>query len=291
MGRYEAALRAAQMKNLTKTAQELGYSQSSVSRIIRNLEDELGVPLFHRDRYGVSLTRVGAELQPVMEQIEGLERELHRIAATHRAGAVRVGSIYSVSNYWIPPILKRFAERHPKAKVTIVEQESYASLDELLKREELECTFFVGNVKTSFEFIPLYRDPYYVIVGADHPLARQERVSIEVITRYPFIMPSEALDRSVSQDIVRRFQMDGGLDLVAQSQEDHATISLVEHGLGISFLPGLIAKNTKRDIRAIPLIEDHARDLGILCPSYRDASPLTKDFIRETKRYVARAMD
>lgn len=286
MGKYRVVLCAAKLGNLTKTAQVLGYSQSNISHMLRNIEDDLGITIFHRERYGVVLTKVGKELLPVMEQIEALEKSLGEIAASYHAQSLKIGSFYSVSNYWIPPILKRFSLQYPSIKVTVLERESYLGVEELLQRKEVDFAFWGGNYKGNFEFIPLCEDPYYLIVSQRHSLAKETSVSIQVIAQYPFIMPSEALDSGVSQEIIRTVQASAHLNLIAHSQEDHTTLNLVEHDLGISFLPGLIARNTKRNICAIPIQEGYKRTLGIICKSSRNLSQAAKSFVRVTREYV-----
>ena len=70
IGKYEPILRIAELGSLTRAAESLGYSQSSLSHLTANLEKELGVKLFRRERQGVTLTPAGTELLGIMEEIE-----------------------------------------------------------------------------------------------------------------------------------------------------------------------------------------------------------------------------
>ena len=80
IGKYEPILRIAELGSLTRAAESLGYSQSSLSHLTANLEKELGVKLFRRERQGVTLTPAGTELLGIMEEIEAKENKL-RVAA------------------------------------------------------------------------------------------------------------------------------------------------------------------------------------------------------------------
>ena len=80
IGKYEPILRIAELGSLTRAAESLGYSQSSLSHLTANLEKELGVELFRRERQGVTLTPAGTELLGIMEEIEAKDRPAARRA-------------------------------------------------------------------------------------------------------------------------------------------------------------------------------------------------------------------
>lgn len=286
MGQYKTLIRVAELKNVTKAAEELGYSQPNISYAIRKAEEELGVRLFNRgNRSILSLTQAGAQLLPLMQEVERVEQSIAQVARAYQSEVLRIGSFYSVSAYWIPAILKSFIAQYPDVKITIIERDSYAALETMLERGDIDCSFYANTFNKKFDHIHLYEDDYYVITSQDHPLAREESVSLDELSKYPFIPPSEALCASIAQNTLRRIQ--AFTNISAQSQEDLATVNLVEQGLGISLLPGLIALNTTRNIRAIPLKEKVSRDVGILCISKHDAPAIVKSFIAATKAFVS----
>ena len=92
-------LRVAELQNFTHAAQELGYSQSAVTVQIRQLETELGVPLFERIGRSVSLTAPGqAFLQEAGEIIKAAERAKDAVrTAPEPEGTLRVGTMESLS--------------------------------------------------------------------------------------------------------------------------------------------------------------------------------------------------
>lgn len=286
MGKYETLIRVAELKNVTQASKELGYSQPNISYIIRKTEEELGVRLFNRgNRSILSLTQAGAQLLPLMREVEELEHTIVQVARAYQSEILRIGSFYSVSAYWIPSILKTFTKQYPDVKITIIERDSYTELESMLNRGEIDCSFYANTYNKKFDHTHLYQDNYYVVTCRDHPLTRESSVSIEALTRYPFILPSEALCDSISQGTLRRIKT--FTNITAQSQEDLATVNLVEQGLGISLLPGLIALNTTRDICAIPLQEPVFRDVGILCVSNQNAPAIVRRFIQAVQAFVS----
>ena len=285
MGKYSVLLRVAELKNVTKVSKELGYSQPNISYLIRKAEEELGVRLFNRgNRSILSLTPAGAELLPLMQQVETLEQSIERIAHLYQNETLRIGSFYSACVYWLPPILKRFTAEHPTVKITIIERDTYTELEAMLSRGEIDCCLYAGNYDHKFDHTFLCKDDYYIVTSRTHPLAEKERVSMEELSHYPFIVPSEALCSSVSQTAVRNIKTYA--NIMTQNQEDLATVNLVEQGLGISLLPGLVALNTTRNICAIPLEENLSRNVGILYFSKQDAPSIVKAFVKTTKEFV-----
>ena len=93
MGKYEPIIRIADLGNLTRAAEALGYSQSSLSYIVNNIEQELGVKLFLRDRHGLTLTDAGKALLNTMVQIEALENQLKYSAQTLQTATFHLGTL------------------------------------------------------------------------------------------------------------------------------------------------------------------------------------------------------
>ena len=285
MGKYETLLRVAELKNVTKAAEELGYSQPNISHIIRRTEEELGVRLFNRgNRSILSLTPAGAELIPLMRQAEEAERTVQRVARSYRTDTLRIGCFYSVSVYWLPFILERFMELEPQVRVSMVQSDSYSELEAMLTRGDIDCSFYAGHYSRKFETAFLCKDPYYVVVSRKHPLASALSVSIRALERYGYIPPSEAFCSSIAQTALRKINNTARITM--NSQEDLVTLSMVELDLGITLLPGLIARNTNLAVTAVPLEEDISRDVGILFASSRNLPAVVKKFIRVTKEVL-----
>lgn len=285
MGKYETLIRVAELKNVTKAAEELGYSQPNISHIIRRTEEELGVRLFNRgNRSILSLTPAGAELLPLMRQAEEIERTIQKVARIYQTDTLRIGCFYSVSVYWLPFILERFTEQNPQVRISMVQSDSYSELERMLSQGDIDCAFYAGHYSKKFEHTVLCRDPYYVVVGNGHPLATAPAVSIDSLDQYEVIPPSEAFCSSVAQNALRRIRNTAKITM--NSQEDLVTLSMVELGLGITLLPGLIARNTNLAVTAVPLEEEISRDVGIIYVSSQNLPAVVKKFIRTTKEVL-----
>ena len=109
--RYDIFCRTAELKSFTKAAQELGYSQSAVSQIIKSLEEEMGARLIIRSRGGFELTAEGRAYLPYFEAIRNAEEALNRkkqeIDGMENA-TISVASFTSVSREMLPELMKSF---------------------------------------------------------------------------------------------------------------------------------------------------------------------------------------
>ena len=118
--KYEAFVRTVELGSLTKAAQSLGSTQSRISHILNDLEEEYGFRLMHRSRGGIELTEAGRLLLPKMQAIVQKEQALADCVAEIRnadAGTVRLGVFTSVAVHWLPGMIRAFQTAHPRAQL------------------------------------------------------------------------------------------------------------------------------------------------------------------------------
>ena len=122
--------RVARTGSFTAAGKEVGLSQPSVSRIISNLEQDLGVLLFARTTHAVQPTEAGEEYLSRIEPIlSDMEEANHAIRGTGELrGRLRVGAATSFAQREIIPILPEFLAKHPKLKVDLILTDSRQDL-------------------------------------------------------------------------------------------------------------------------------------------------------------------
>ena len=238
IGKYEPILRIAELGSLTRAAESLGYSQSSLSHLTANLEKELGVKLFRRERQGVTLTPAGTELLGIMEEIEAKENKLRVAAAAQQSSTLRIGTLPSITATWLPTLLEQFYAQFPRTAVQLVERDGYDELLTCLQREEVDCTFYVGNHSPAWSAAPLWRDEYVVVVPQNHPLAQQPSVGMEALYPYPFL-PSTG--RAETSPLARLYhRLSPPERLTAHLSTDAGVLRLVASGFGFTIFSRLI---------------------------------------------------
>ena len=114
----------AQYRSFSEAALQLEISQSAVSRAIAALEEELGVSLLSRGRFGARLTPVGERILAHAHQILQLRDRIdHEIDLEKNlsGGRIRIASFRSAATHLLPPLIAQFCQRFPNVKVTLAE--------------------------------------------------------------------------------------------------------------------------------------------------------------------------
>lgn len=138
----------ARLGGMNRAAGALNTVQSNVTARIRQLEEQLGVPLFQRHSRGVSLTEAGRRLLPYAAQVTHLLGEARRaVTETGRPqGPLAIGSLETTAALRLPPILTAYAARHPAVDLSLVPGTTCELIERVLDRR-LEGAFVCGPVK------------------------------------------------------------------------------------------------------------------------------------------------
>jgi LysR family hydrogen peroxide-inducible transcriptional activator len=235
--------------NVTKAAEELGISQSALSRSIQKLEEELGQTLLERKTRAVALTDAGeflwARAQEILRLAEDTRAEMTEQKLT---GRVRVGAIPTVAPYLLPEILRRFAIAYPQASVIVQEQ----TTERLLKsctESELDLAILSTPWPVKYlEVEPLFDEDLWLCLPTDHALVAQGTIRLKDVEPYPFVLLDEAhcLSGQVLSFCRRRSQ-----DPVVVERTSQLTMvqELVALGHGISFIPEMARQRDQTDRR------------------------------------------
>lgn len=112
-------------KSITKTANKLFISQPAISKAIKNLEDELQIKLFYRDKgKGIYLTNAGEKIFLLASQMEEIENKIYQTAYIENnflGGTLRVASIPIITTVILSSVFKMFREQYPHVKIELVE--------------------------------------------------------------------------------------------------------------------------------------------------------------------------
>ena len=283
--KYSAFLKAVEYGSLTKAAEALVYTQPGISHMISSLEKEMGFPLLIRGKDGVFPTENAKPLIYYMQQIVSADETLKEISCKIRGieiGSLRVGTFYSASVKWVPPIVSRFSSLHPGVRLQVFEGNHY-DLEEWLTNGKIDIGLMSMPVPENYDFIPLYKDTILAVLPIEHPLAGCEKVDPADLVKYPFIIPHEGGDEDVWQ-VMNAEKLNP--EIKFRIKGDMATLSMIGQNLGVSLIPELALPFRFDNIVTKPLIRDHCRILGLAIRSIKHASPAAEEFISITKEYL-----
>ena len=201
-------IKAAERSNFTEAAALLNISQSTLSQQIKQLEDELGVPLFDRIAKRVMLTEAGKlflphAIQTVRKSEDGREmiKELNNI----QTGSLTIGATYGLSSL-LTQTLICFSEKYPKIKISI----EFGTSDELLKlitesKLDFALSFIPVRHTKTYVTYPLFKSILSLIVHRDHPSATHQNTSVAQLADMPLVLPVKGysirafLDKALSE--------------------------------------------------------------------------------------------
>jgi DNA-binding transcriptional LysR family regulator len=276
--KYMAFVKTVECGSFTKAAVALNYTQSGISRMIKDLETEWGVSLLERNRAGVSLTSDGLKLLPQLERICNEHRILMKqIEDLHdmQSGLIRIGTFSSVATHWLPNMIKIFQKDYPKIHFELLLGD-YTEIESWILEGRVDFGFLRLPSKADLETIFLEQDRLLVIIPQDHPLANCDKFPINELLNSPFML----LERGANSDMIEIFEKHQISPQVHfTTWDDYAIMSMVEKGLGISILPELILQRIPYQVIAKELEVPAFRKIGIAMREQKSLSLAVKRFL------------
>lgn len=281
VGKYELLLKAAELRNLTKAASSLGYTQSGASHIISTIEAELGVSLLRRDYSGTHLTTEGELLLPAIRELVACGDKIRSISQSIlglQTGTLRIAAFSSISLLWLPKMIGRFHSQYPNVQVEIISGTgSYLEMEEYLLTAQVDCSFVRLPVSSSLQATPLLQDPLLAVIPPNCALAAaKEPISFAQLAYEPFLMPAEGKNYDISI-LCKTFSFTP--QVAFTMSDDLSLLAMAENGLGCTILPGLLLNNYPHRAVVKRLETSPSRTIGVAVRANQAPSPLTTAFV------------
>jgi DNA-binding transcriptional LysR family regulator len=227
--------------NFTRAAERAHVAQPALSRQVRNLEDELGVPLVDRTTRRVQMTPAGVRIversRRILDEIDAL-RSVGEDAAALLAGRVAIGLTPTPGPFDAASALAGFHARHPEIELALTEELSVL-LARRLQRDELDLAFVSAipdRMRVGLEMHLLAAEPLRVVVSRRHRLAGRRSVRLSDVAAEPFI--SFPIGATIRETITAAALGAGFAPRVPFESNDTSRIrALVAHDLGVAVLP------------------------------------------------------
>lgn len=280
-----------QTGSFRKAAEQLGYTQAGISYIIGNMEKELGLSLFVREHDGVRLSAEGEELLPHLTQLDNWERQFRQKVNELKdleRGTIRVQIFDSISIHWIPSIIKKFHDDYPGIRIELVSEEDSMRAEEMVKNQEVDCGFFLTNVRSDISTFPLIEEKLLAIVAPDHPLAEAEHFPVKSLGEYPYIRMQFDEHTGIG-DIFRSHDITPQIAFAMDN--DYAAMAMVSKGLGFCIFPELLLTDTPYELRCMDFDEPQRRVISVGTNDIKTCSKACRKFIEYTRDWVKRHQD
>lgn len=278
---------AARSGQISRAANDMNVTQSSITIAIRDLEDRLGYRLFHRKSKGVELTAAGQLfLQNAAGVLTGLEDLMTLSVEDDQriGGEVRLGVTDTVSGYYLPRVWREIRHKAPGLKLHVTELPRPDVQKGLLEGRFDLGIILISNMGDAHEFErkTLLVSQRQLWIGSGHPLATREEIDLADLVDEPyFLLQTDDHERTMMANWERyRFQP----RVVFRSHSIEALRSLVAAGHGITILSDMIYRAWSLEGQRLlrkPLADRiETMNTGVIWPKSCELSGASKLFLR-----------
>jgi DNA-binding transcriptional LysR family regulator len=269
-------IEVARLQSFSRAGDEIGLTQSAVSRCVRELEAEIGVKLVDRTTREVQLTDVGANLiSSVVRLINDLDDALREIReiGEQRRGRVVVAASPTVACRLMPQVVAECGRQYPYVTLGL-RDDVQSDVVRKIRSGEVDFGVIIGPFAAEdLENETLTTDSFCVVVRGDHAFARREQVAWNELDGEQLVMLDYA---SGSRPLIDNVMSEQGVHArVVQELGHPATVfGLVEAGVGISVLPWLaLPVPAGSSLLARPLVPRAERTVELVRRRDRSLSP------------------
>lgn len=243
----------------SQASEVVSLTQSSVSKAIKTLEDELGMPLLNRLGHRNELTAAGeiaySRALVLLAEHNDLVAEINDLRGLKR-GVLRIGLPPVGCGVLFATMFATYRTRYPDIDIELTEYGS-KRLRECLEAGEVDLAALLLPIDEGFDYQPVRNEPLMAVLPISHPLAQRKRIDFTDLADSPFILFEAGF--ALNAKILAACERKGVQPRVAaRSGQIDFIVDLVSAGLGAAFLPRMLAhKHQHPGIALIPLDEPH----------------------------------
>jgi DNA-binding transcriptional LysR family regulator len=244
--------------HFTRAARRLNVAQPALTKHVQQLEAEIGVTLFVRDRRSVRLTANGELLVDRAKAVLDGSRNFEETAAAIRAGAggrLRVGFTPTAPYLALPAVVRLLRRNHPEIECILRESSSADQLH-ALEAGALDVGILrpPAAPRSGLVCRPFSEERFVAVLPPDHRLSRRKEVALADLAADPFILVARRTVPGVYDQIVAACHAAGFSPRVSQdATQPHTVVALVASGMGVSVLPESTAQLRVPDVAYRPL--------------------------------------
>ncbi len=235
----------ARARHFGHAAEACFVAQPTLSVAIKKLEDELGVTLFERGGAEISVTPLGAQIvaqaERVLEQTAAI-KELAKQNKDPLSGPLRLGVIYTIGPYLLPPLVKHMIDQTPQMPL-ILQENFTVKLLELLRQGELDAAIMALPLPDhGMAMQALYDEPFVVAMPRHHAWAERERIPADDLKSETMLLlgnghcfRDQVLE--VCPEMARFATPGNGMQRTFEGSSLETIRHMVASGIGLTVLP------------------------------------------------------
>lgn len=269
------------LKNYTKASEQLHVAQSSLSHSIGDLERELGVPLFFKVGRTIDITEYGKcflrHVDQIIAELDAANQEIKNMLNPN-IGKVRIALAHTVSNRFIPNMIKGFYENENNRAVQFEFSEKQAAkIVEAFANRTIDLGFGARTMSDQLEYFHIFDEEFVAVVSSRHPLARRTSVKLQDLIQEPLVTYTyNCGTRYWVDNVFQRFHLTP--NIVQEVDTEKVMASAVASGLGVAIMPR-ISELPIYDVVALTLENSELHRPMFMCwPKEGALRPVVKNF-------------
>lgn len=267
---YKIFYVVAESKNITKASELLNISQPAVTKHIKNLEDQLGTPLFIRTKKGVVLNEYGEKIFLKVKQaltlLDESEKEIGKYKSMDK-GTIKIGISTTLTKKYLLKYLEKFHNKYPNIIVDIYTDPTKELINKLKSGSiDLIISKFPQNIDYDLEYIKLGQTKYIFVANKDYFDLSDKVINVEELVNYPIILQKSPSNSRVSVETYFK-QNNINIEPTMNIASSNLLIDFIKMGYGIGYVTKLYVdkdlKNHKLyEINIVP--SPNSIDYGII---------------------------
>lgn len=273
----------AEKGSFTATAEELFISQPAVSRAIKNLEDELNLKLFYRDkRKGLILTDAGQRILVLARQMADMENRIYQTAFRENnflGGKVRIASMPILSSMILSRVFHDFREKYPFVTLELIEG-STPEIRKMVEEHQVDFGF------TSSPFGDL--DAEIVLQDQMVAISKEPLPELPIDlhrTDYKFILCRAGYETVLEELQAEKVKLPGSFIV----QQAETVIHFVAEENGIGVISAFVLEATPNDLCRSPVAPEIKMDIGLVANDLDDLTPVATTLLNMIREECGRS--
>lgn len=269
-------------KKFTEAAFECNMTQSTLSKKIKKMENELGVQLFNRTMHETTLTFEGKKFYKYAKSILTM---YDRALVELQPNTIRLGCMSVLSPYHIPKMLRDFSLSHQHLEFHIKESSARYAIDHIDDFDFILIRTDLLDKPSDYVICPLIDDELCLVVSSLNPLSKESEINLTDIKDEAFIFPEKG---SGGYEIFYDACKQAGFepDIAVEMPHTSTMFSFVEENAGISLSFKKVYQEFENPkLKMISLKDDLHYPIALVYKKGEILHPIKKDFIKYCKEY------
>ena len=276
--------------NFTRAAEDCNVSQPSLTKAIKHLEDELGGPLFHRERANSHLTELGRLMEPHLRQVLseiGAAKDRARSARDLDQTTLTLGVMSTIGPTKLLQLIANYRARYPNVNL-LVRDAKGQDLQDMLLQGDLEVALFglPEGLDDRLHLMPLFEERFVITFGPGHRFEQLSAIRGADLKGEPYVARVDCEFADYAGVRLNAKRNDTKANVIYRSEREDWCLAMIGAGLGYGFTPEYAIGVP--GIQNRPLVDPaFKRTVNVATVRGRPHSPAVGAFVRETMSWKA----